>query len=406
MADMTGYLVLADGTVYQGRIFAGSNKHEIGGEVVFNTAMNGYPELLTDPSYCGQIVALTYPLAGNYGVNSLHYESDRIQVRGLVVREACDSPSHWQSEMTLREFLDGQDIIGLEGIDTRALTRKIRRYGTMRGIICSGPRSAEELQSLAEKLKEDRSEEDLASKVTTSVPYFIPALPEAGRREVDPFQLPGFIKKLADEDLLDLHKEGFSKQFSKAPRIVVVDYGVKRNILRKIFQQGSEIIVVPYTFSAEEILRLGPDGIVLSNGPGDPKAVRGAKETVAEMIKSRIPILGICLGHQILALALGGNTRKLKFGHRGSNHPVVDLKSGRIFITSQNHGYVVEEEDLGEGIEVTARNLNDGTLEGFRHRHYPIIAVQYHPEGNPGPDDSEKVFAEFLQMVDRARNGH
>lgn len=399
---MTGYLVLADGTVYRGQAFGAGGESPVEGEVVFNTAMNGYQELLTDPSYCGQIVVLTYPLAGNYGINSLHYESGRIQVRGLIVREACDSPNHWQGEMTLGEFLKSQNIIGLEGIDTRALTRKIRRYGTMRGIICCGLRSEGELQALIKRLQasQEEEEEDLAALVTTDTPYLIPGLPEQDSKAVDPFLEPGFIQVLEDEALLEKYKRRGSAEL---PRIVVVDYGVKRNILRRLFHRGSEIIVVPYTFAAEDILRFEPDGIVLSNGPGNPKAVRGARETVQRIIQSRIPILGICLGHQILALALGGNTTKLKFGHRGSNHPVIDPRSGRIFITSQNHGYVVEEDRLGEGIEIIARNLNDGTLEGFKHRHYPIIAVQYHPEGNPGPDDTEEVFAEFLWMVERSR---
>ncbi|NPV90306.1 MAG: glutamine-hydrolyzing carbamoyl-phosphate synthase small subunit [Firmicutes bacterium] len=389
---MEGYLVLADGTVYKGESFGAEGPAVSEGEVVFNTSMTGYQELLTDPSYSGQIVTLTYPLAGNYGVNLIDDESNRIQVKGLVVRESCESPSHWQREYTLGQWLKSQNIIGLSGIDTRSLTRKIRRYGTMNGIIVSGRRTEQELERMAQNLKESTGWEgcDLTAVVTADAPYLIPYRP--GQGDSDPFLDGSLVKDVRPGDL------GPKQQ--GVPRLVVVDYGVKRNILRNLAGYGCELVVVPQNASAESIIGYDPDGIVLSNGPGDPKEVRGAIETVRSLLATRIPTLGICLGHQILGLALGGNTRKMLFGHRGGNHPVKDLASGKIYITSQNHGYMLEEESLDPSvIEITAMNGNDGTLEGFRHRELPIVSIQYHPEGNPGPDDSKYLYKEFFDLL-------
>jgi carbamoyl-phosphate synthase small subunit len=389
---MEGYLVLADGTVYQGESFGAEGREASEGEVVFNTSMTGYQELLTDPSYNGQIVTLTYPLAGNYGVNLIDDESSRIQVKGLVVREICESPSHWQEELTLGQWPKSQNIIGLAGIDTRSLTRKIRRFGTMNGIIVSGHRTGEELKELAETAKASSGWEgqDLTALVTADTPYLIPYRPDA--KDSDPF-LDGTIVK-------DIRPQALGKKQEGVSRLVVVDYGIKRNILRNLANYGCELIVVPQSASAESILEYQPDGIVLSNGPGDPKEVRGAIETVRSLLTAGIPILGICLGHQILGLALGGNTRKMLFGHRGGNHPVKDFTTGKIYITSQNHGYMLEEGSLdSKVIEITALNGNDGTLEGFRHRELPIVSIQYHPEGNPGPDDSRYLYNEFFDLI-------
>ena len=352
-----GVLALENGAVFYGVPFGA--RGESWGEVVFNTGMTGYQEVLTDPSYCGQIVVMTYPLIGNYGINDEDWEDTRPHVRGFVVREACPLPSNWRAARSLDRYLAEQGIVGLAGVDTRALTRIIRSEGAMRGVITSAPAPEEELIARARALP-TISEQQLVLQVATDKPYHLPG-------------------------------EGC--------RVVVVDFGVKENIVRCLRDRGCELVVVPPTFDAARIMACQPDGILLSNGPGDPASVPFAVETVRELLGLR-PIFGICLGHQILALALGGRTYKLKFGHRGANHPVKDLLSGRVYITSHNHGFAVDEGSLAHrDAVVTHRNVNDGTVEGLAHRYLPAFGIQYHPEAAPGPRDSEYLFDRFMAMM-------
>lgn len=354
----TGVLALEDGTVFWGENFGASGKSR--GEVVFNTAMTGYQEILTDPSYAGQILTMTYPLIGNYGINEEDVESDRPQVRGLIVREACPYPSNWRSKETLVAYLERHQVIGLAGVDTRALTRLLRTQGTMRGILSTLPTDLAAPEVLVAAAKEfPFHSPDLVSSVSTSVPYQIPG--------------PG-------------------------PRVVVVDLGVKRSILRILQSYGCALTVVPFSFSAEEILALAPDGVLFSNGPGNPKDVPQAINTAAQLVGKK-PLLGICLGHQVLALALGGDTYKLKFGHRGANHPVKEIKQNRVYITSQNHGYAVVPASLPPEVEITHVNLNDETVEGLQHLSLPVFSIQYHPEASPGPQESRYLFERFLALM-------
>jgi len=372
---MKALLVLEDGTAFEGYSFTGSG--EAIGEVVFNTSMTGYQEILTDPSYKGQIVTMTYPLIGNYGVNDEDVESSRVQVEGLVVREHCSFPSNWRSKMSLAEYLKRAGVLGIEGVDTRALTRRIRLYGAMKGIISTIDLNP---KSLLERLKSFPSMigRDLATPISTQRPY---------------------LWNGGDRVFLDSLK-GFSwRDEGKPYKVVVYDGGVKFNILRELESRGCELLVVPIWTSAEEVFFLGPTGVFLSNGPGDPSAIKGIISEVRKLI-GRIPIFGICLGHQIIGLAMGGKTYKLKFGHRGANHPVKNLATGRIEITSQNHGFCVDIDSLkGSGMEITHVNLNDGTLEGMRHAKLPLFSVQYHPESSPGPHDSKYLFDEFVKMM-------
>ncbi|MBC7105433.1 MAG: glutamine-hydrolyzing carbamoyl-phosphate synthase small subunit [Firmicutes bacterium] len=351
-----GVLALENGAVFYG-VPLGA-RGESWGEVVFNTGMTGYQEVLTDPSYRGQIVVMTYPLIGNYGVNDEDREDTRAHPRGFVVREACPAPSNWRATRSLDRYLAEQGIVGLAGVDTRALTRIIRSEGAMRGVIAGAPASEEELVARARSVP-SISEQRLVLEVATDRPY----------------RLPG---------------GGF--------RVVVVDFGVKESIIRCLRGRGCDVVVVPPTFDAGRIMGCRPDGILLSNGPGDPSGLTFAVEAVRELLGLR-PIFGICLGYQVLALALGGKTYKLKFGHRGANHPVKDLLSGRVYITSQNHGFAVEEGSLGGDALVTHRNANDGTVEGVAHRYLPAFGVQYHPEAGPGPRDSEYLFDRFLALM-------
>jgi len=323
--------------------------------------MTGYEGVLTDPSYCGQIVVMTYPLIGNYGVNREDFESGRIYARGLVVREACPDPSNWRSEYSLRDFLLEQGIVAVSGVDTRALTRRLRRYGTMRGVLSTLDVPPEELVARARACPE-LSEQDLLQEVAHTERTVIPGT---------------------------------------GPRVVLIDLGAKRNIVRSLQQRNCEIVILPPTATVGDILAENANGVVISNGPGDPVRAGGVIETVRGLI-GKTPLFGICLGHQIIALALGARTYKLKFGHRGANHPIQDTATGRVYITSHNHGFAVDEDSLaGLDIEVSHRSLNDGTVEGLRHRHLPIFAVQYHPEASPGPRDSEYLFNEFLSLVAR-----
>lgn len=351
---MEAYLALEDGTLFQGEAFGSTGMQA--GEVVFNTSMTGYQEMLTDPSYCGQILVLTYPLVGNYGINQDDFESGRPWVQGFVIKELCDYPSNWRCRMKLDEFCRQHGIIGLAGIDTRALTRRLRRYGTMKGVIATG---GQDTASLIEKARQ------------------APSL--SGRN---------LVKNVSTKEV-KLFGDGSFK-------VVVLDLGVKRNIIHFLVQRNCTVIVVPAWTTAEEILSYRPHGVVLTNGPGDPRDAVDVVDTTRRLI-GRVPLMGVCLGHQILGLAFGGETYKLKFGHRGSNHPVKDLETGRVYITSQNHGYAVDEESLLTGeVVVTHRNLNDGTVEGIRHRTEPIFSYQFHPEGSPGILDTTHLFENFV----------
>lgn len=376
---MKALLVLEDGRTFTCRSFTGAG--EAWGEVVFNTSMTGYQEVLTDPSYKGQMVTMTYPLVGNYGVNPEDIESDRIQVSAFLVREYQNFPSNFRSVSTLGDYLKKQGILGIEELDTRALTRHIRKTGAMRGFM-----STEDLDplSLVERAKniETMAGQDLVKRVTTDVPYFW-----SDGRPV----LCGQKTEAPDKEIW--------RHRGQKNAVVVFDFGVKYNILRCLENAGCEVVVVPASTHADTVKAMEPDGILFSNGPGDPEPVAYAVETIKQLL-GYCPMFGICLGHQLLALALGGKTFKLKFGHRGANQPVKNLLTGKIDITSQNHGFAVNLDSLDEkDIQRTYINLNDNTLEGFRHRKYPIIAVQYHPEASPGPHDAEYLFDEFSKMM-------
>ena len=379
-------LVLEDGSVYEGHAFGA--KATTYGEVVFNTSMTGYQEMLTDPSYAGQILVPTYPLIGNYGINESDFESKQIQVRGLVVREFCLRPSHWQSTRTLHEFLLTYGIPGISGIDTRALTRHLRLQGAMMGIVTSQMTAEEALEELKTLPRYDSV--NFVRQVSTEKIYeWQPHAPA-------PANLISFpLKGEKKEPVLSLSKdEGEAKQ----SHIAVIDLGLKYSILRILSQLGCRATAVPCTASAEDILALDPDGIVLSPGPSNPVLLDDITDTVRDLIGKK-PTMGICLGHQLIGKALGAKTFKLKFGHRGGNHPVRDLATGRVYITAQNHGYALDADTLRGGLEVSHINLNDGTVEGLRHRDLPILSIQYHSEAAPGPLDNMYLFERFLEMV-------
>ncbi|HXZ29935.1 MAG TPA: glutamine-hydrolyzing carbamoyl-phosphate synthase small subunit [Dehalococcoidia bacterium] len=367
-------LVLEDGSVYEGHSFG--TQATSYGEVVFSTSMTGYQEMLTDPSYAGQILVPTYPLIGNYGINESDFESKQIQVRGFVVREYCPRPSHWQSTRTLHEFLLAYGIPGISGVDTRALTRRLRSVGVMMGILSSEmtiEEASEELKSLPRY-----DSVNFVHQVSTDQAYdWQSSMP-------------------ATATLPSQSLRGASA--TKQSHIVVIDYGLKYNILRILSRLGCQASAIPCTASAKDILALKPDGIVLSPGPGDPALLDNIAKTVGKLIGKK-PIMGICLGHQLIGKALGAQTFKLKFGHRGGNHPVRDLATGRVYITAQNHGYAIESDTLRGGLEVSHINLNDGTVEGLRHRDLPILSIQYHSEASPGPLDNMYLFERFLEIV-------
>jgi carbamoyl-phosphate synthase small subunit len=384
-------LVLSDGTVFEGSSF-GSDGETIG-EVVFNTSMTGYQEILTDPSYKGQIVTMTYTQIGNYGVNEEDIESGGgIKAEGFVVKEACDFPSNWRSSLSLTEYLKKYSIVGIQGLDTRALTRHLRNHGAQMGIISTIDLNPE---SLLEKVKSHPgiSAFDLVKDVTAQKAY-------KWNEGVWEWQS-------ADAEVRSQKSEERRKNSelqtpnSEFKRVVVYDFGVKFNILRNLFKAGFDITVVPARTPAEAVLEMNPDGIVLSNGPGDPETVTYAIKNAKKLL-SKKPVFGICLGHQILGLAMGGRTYKLKFGHHGGNHPVKDLFTGRVEITSQNHNYCVDINSLHGQVILTHRNLYDGTEEGMRHIEFPVFSVQYHPEAGPGPNDSSHLFKRFGEMVESA----
>jgi carbamoyl-phosphate synthase small subunit len=356
------YLVLADGSVHEGVGFGA--KAEGLGEVVFNTSMTGYQEVLTDPSYAGQLVTLTYPMVGNYGINPQDSESSRIQVGGLIVRENCDQPSHGRSDQTLHEFLASQGIPGIAEVDTRAITRRLRSQGVMLGVITNGDPDA-----ALRRLQDSPAYGDKDYVATVTAP--------------EEYEWDG-----EGEELIEAKH-----------RILVTDCGLKYNILRQLRRRGCRVTVVPAATPAEELLAMKPSGILYSPGPGDPKLLDYVVDNTRQVL-GRVPVMGICLGHQVIARALGADTFKLKFGHRGGNHPVKDLADGRVYITSQNHGYAVSPDKLPSGLEVSHINLNDQTVEGFRHKDLPLFTIQYHSEASPGPRDNEYIFDQFIEMVE------
>ncbi|MDP4181869.1 MAG: carbamoyl phosphate synthase small subunit, partial [Bacillota bacterium] len=343
------------GTIFTGKSFGVEG--EVIGEIVFNTGMTGYQEVLTDPSYCGQIVTMTYPLIGNYGVNLEDIESSKPQVKGFIVRELCKTPSNWRSLETLNDYLKRHNIIGIEGIDTRALTKILRNKGTMNGIV-----------STADEFNFDSKLEEIKSYFIKNPVY------EVTTKEV-------------------IHYEG------KGFRVALIDLGIKQNIVRSLLKRDCEVFVFPAWTKAEEILAVNPDGIMLSNGPGDPKDCSEVIDTIRNLIGKK-PIFGICLGHQLTALANNANTGRLKYGHRGCNHPVKDLNKDLTYITSQNHGYTILEDSMDkEKMEVSHRNMNDNTVEGVRYKGVPVFTVQFHPEASPGPGDTAYLFDEFMDMM-------
>ena len=388
MKRIKAILALEDGKVFEGLSFGAPGEHA--GEVVFNTSMTGYQEILTDPSYKGQIVTMTYPLIGNYGVNEEDLESTHPRVEGFVVKEHCPFPSNWRSQGSLSNYLDRCGIVGIEGVDTRALTKHLRTAGAMRGII-----STEDLtpSSLIDKARTSPPMEgsDWVKAVTCEVPY------EWGCGKEG--------MKKARGTGLGLWEWGKGQAIlpatEKKHRVVAMDFGMKHNIIRHLASRGSRVLVVPANTRAEEILGLDPHGIFLSNGPGDPAALPAIVDTVRRLLGKR-PIFGICLGHQLLGLALGGKTYKLKFGHRGANQPVKNLMNGKVEITVQNHGFCVDLDSLPPGqVQITHVNLNDQSLEGMRHRRLPIFSVQYHPEASAGPHDASYLFDEFITLMDK-----
>lgn len=354
---MKAYLCLADGRIFTGESIGVVD--ETVGEVVFNTSMTGYQEILTDPSYAGQIIVLTYPLIGNYGVNSKDEESPRIAAKGLIIKELCNQPSNYRAEQNLHRYLVKHNIVGIKDIDTRSLTKHLRQTGTMMGLIST-----------------ESNLEELAKKA----------------RELQPLTGPDLVKSVTCGS-------SYTLEGGKYP-VVVIDYGAKGNIAQSLKNLDCEVTVVPAQTSTEEIMSFKPWGVVLSNGPGNPEDVVYSIPAIQGILEAGVPIMGICLGHQLLGMALGGKTYKLKFGHRGGNHPVKDLRNNRSYITSQNHGYALEKESISqEDIDITHINLHDNTVEGLKHKAKKAFSVQFHPEACPGPQDTFYLFEEFLEMV-------
>jgi carbamoyl-phosphate synthase small subunit len=375
---MDATLALEDGTIFQGA--AAGAEGEARGEVVFNTSMTGYQEVLTDPSYSGQIVTMTCPEIGNYGVSPDDVESRAPQVAGFIIRDESPMASNWRSEMTLRDYLVANRIVAISDIDTRALTRQLRSGGVMRGVIATG--GALDPDALVERARSIPPMEgsDLVRGVTSREAFDWPL--------EDPDEFGVALDRLPARRL----------------KIAAYDFGMKWNILRRLSAHGCDVRVFPATTPASELLATGPDGVFLSNGPGDPAPLTYAIENAKTLVASNVPVFGICLGHQILGLAMGGSTFKLKFGHRGANHPVKQLSTGKIEITSQNHGFAVDPQSLPDDVEVTHLNLYDGTVEGLKHKTQPVFCVQYHPEASPGPHDADYLFDDFLKLIEENRD--
>ncbi len=353
---MKRQLILEDGTVFTGDAYGDLKQKE--GEIVFNTGMTGYQEILSDPSYCGQIVTMTYPLIGNYGINRDDFESIDPSVFGFVVKEMCDAPSNFRNEETLDAFLKQKKIPAISGIDTRKLTKIIRKHGTMRAVLTEAGQERNDVPTFSEGMT------DQVSRVSTKNPYVVPG---------------------------------------RGHRVVVVDFGLKHGILRDLTKRHCHVTVVPYDYTAEKILALKPEGIMLTNGPGDPKDVPVAIDMVKAIMKE-VPVFGICLGHQLISLAAGADTEKMRFGHRGSNHPVKDLTINKTHLTSQNHGYAVKRSSLaGTDLELTHIAINDDSVEGVKHKTYPTFCVQYHPESSPGPEDTGYLFDQFMTNIEAAK---
>ncbi|GEM03493.1 carbamoyl-phosphate synthase small chain [Halolactibacillus miurensis] len=353
---MKRQLILEDGTVFTGDAYGDLNQKE--GEIVFNTGMTGYQEILSDPSYCGQIVTMTYPLIGNYGINRDDFESIDPSVFGFVVKEMCEAPSNFRHEETLDEFLKQKEIPAISGIDTRKLTKIIRKHGTMRAVLTAAGDEHNDKPIFSQGMT------DQVSRVSTKNPYVVPG---------------------------------------RGHRVVLVDFGMKHGILRDLTKRNCHVTVVPYDYTAKQILALKPEGIMLTNGPGDPKDVPVAIDMIKD-IMPHVPVFGICLGHQLISLAAGADTEKMRFGHRGSNHPVKDLTIGKTHLTSQNHGYAVTRASLeGTDLELTHIAINDDSVEGVKHTTYPTFCVQYHPESSPGPEDTSYLFDQFMTNIENAK---
>jgi len=386
-------LALADGKVFHGESFGSTRQSP--GEVCFNTSMTGYQEVLTDPSYRGQIVTMTYTQIGNYGINLLDTESDSVQVAGFVVREVSPVHSNWRSVMSLDEYLKAADVPGIQKIDTRALAKHLRSCGAVNGVITTEKISEQAAIDLAKK--HDYNAIDFVSEVTCKTPYEWDPLD----RESAEFTL--VHGTVAEPDTFTENRETFKKLAPAKYRIVAYDFGIKKNILRRLRQAGLKVTVVPAKTPAAEVLAMKPDGVFLSNGPGNPELLTYAHQTARELI-GKTPLFGICLGHQILSCALGGKTFKLKFGHRGANQPVMDLMNKKVSITAQNHGFAADSDSLPQSdVEVTHVNLNDQTCEGLRHKKHPVFSVQYHPEAAPGPHDAKYFFEQFVQEIEKSK---
>ena len=391
MSRPKALLALADGRTYEGTSFGAEG--EAIGEVVFNTSMTGYQEILTDPSYEGQLVAMTYPEIGNVGVNAEDVESRRPFMKGFIVKNYTALPSNWRATQPLHEYMKEHGIVGIQGIDTRALVRHLRDHGSQEGIISTASDSVDDLIARA-KASPGLVGIDLVCNVTCAAPYDW----DEGKWELG----EGYKHRAAQTEDTKKRKSKTGSFSSPAFSVVAYDYGIKYNILRNLAESGCRVRVVPASTPAEDVLALDPDGIFLSNGPGDPDAVPYAKENVEKLIGKK-PIFGICLGHQIMGLALGGKTYKLKFGHHGGNQPVMDLTTRKVEITAQNHGFAVDADSLKGAAELTHVNLNDNTVEGLAHRELPIFSVQYHPESSPGPHDANYLFKRFTDLMAKHR---
>lgn len=367
-------LALEDGHFFYGYAFSGLKQKEVGGEVIFNTSMTGYQEIITDPSYKGQIIVFTEPQIGNYGVNNEDIESEKIHANAIVVKDISSFYSNWRAEKDLISYLDENNVIGITDIDTRALVRVLREYGVMKGYIAIGDISPAEAVKRARNIP-DISNLNLVPEVSTQKPY------------------------KWEEGTWDLEK-GYKKQKEKKYKVAVLDFGVKRNILRLMADRGLDLTCFPHNTKAEDIIEFNPDGIFLSNGPGDPAILHFQIEQIKKLLKTDIPMFGICLGHQLLSWAIGGKTYKLEYGHHGGNHPVKNLKTGKVEITAQNHNYATDPDSLPNNIEITHINLNDKTIEGMRLKDKPVFSIQYHPESSPGPHDSLYLFDEFVSLIE------